>query len=103
MYRSSVLWTNQVFPVPVFPKTQTIGPSFVNSCSFFCFNLGRNLSMASASEDGEDESLTRQVLNMILENNAIRDTAFPYITGYITFNVIILVLLIYISVRISIR
>jgi hypothetical protein len=57
----------------------------------------------AASEDGEDESLTRQVLNMVLENNAIRDTAFPYITGYIVFNVIILILLIYISVRISIK
>lgn len=57
----------------------------------------------ASSEDGDEDSLTKQVLNMILENNAIRDTAFPYITGYITFNVIILVLLIYISVRISIR
>jgi hypothetical protein len=57
----------------------------------------------ASSEDGEDESLTRQVLNMILENNAIRDTAFPYITGYLVFNIIILILLIYISVRISLR
>jgi len=56
-----------------------------------------------ASEIDEEESLTKQVLNMILENNAIRDTAFPYITGYIVFNVIILVLLIYISVRISLK
>ena len=40
---------------------------------------------------------------MILENNAFRDTAFPFITGYLVFNVIILVLLIYISVRISLR
>jgi hypothetical protein len=53
--------------------------------------------------DDEDESLTKQVLNMILENNAIRDTAFPYITGVIVFNIIVLVLLIYISVRISIK
>jgi len=57
----------------------------------------------ASSEDGEEDSLTKQVLNMILENNALRDTAFPYITGYITFNVIILILLIYISVRISIK
>ena len=55
------------------------------------------------SEDGEEESLTKQVLNMLLENNALRDTAFPYLTGYLVFNVIILILLIYISVRISIR
>jgi hypothetical protein len=40
---------------------------------------------------------------MLLENNAIRDTAFPYLTGYLVFNIVILVLLIYISVRISLR
>ena len=40
---------------------------------------------------------------MILENNALRDTVFPYLTGYIVFNVVIMILLIYISVRISIR
>jgi hypothetical protein len=55
------------------------------------------------SEDGEDESLTRQVLNMILENNAIQGAVFPYITGFLIFNLLVLVLLIYISVRISIR
>jgi hypothetical protein len=53
-------------------------------------------------EDTED-SLSKQVLNMILENNAIRDTAFPFITGYLVFNIVILILLIYISVRISLR
>jgi len=50
-------------------------------------------------DDSEDESLTRQVLNMVLENNAL----FPYITGWLVFNVIILVMLIYISVKISIK
>jgi len=55
------------------------------------------------SEIDEEETLTKQILNMILENNAVRDTAFPYITGFIVFNVIILILLIYISVRISIK
>jgi len=53
--------------------------------------------------DETEDSITRQVLNMVLENNAIRDTAFPFITGYVVFNVIILILLIYISVRISLR
>jgi len=43
------------------------------------------------------------MLNMVLENNALRDTAFPFITGYIVFNILILALLIYISVRISLR
>jgi len=59
--------------------------------------------MANSEVDQDEESLTKQVLNMLLENNAIRDTAFPYLTGYLVFNIIILVLLIYISVRISLR
>jgi hypothetical protein len=59
--------------------------------------------MANSEIDQDEESLTKQVLNMLLENNAIRDTAFPYLTGYLVFNIIILVLLIYISVRISLR
>jgi len=54
-------------------------------------------------EDENEESLSKQVLNMVLENNALRDTAFPFITGYIVFNVLILALLIYVSVRISLR
>lgn len=56
-----------------------------------------------ASDDDTEESLTKQVLNMIIDNNAIRETAFPYLTGYLVFNVIILALLIYISIRISIK
>jgi hypothetical protein len=56
-----------------------------------------------ADDTESEESLTKQVLNMILENNALRDTAFPYLAGYLVFNIIILVLLIYISIRISLR
>ena len=59
--------------------------------------------MANSEVDQDEESLTKQVLNMLLENNAIRDTAFPYLTGYLVFNIVILVLLIYISVKISLR
>ena len=59
--------------------------------------------MSSENGDESEDTLTKQVLNMLLENNAIRDTAFPYLTGYIVFNVIILILLIYISVRISLK
>ena len=57
----------------------------------------------SVTDDESDETLTKQVLNMILENNALRDSVSPYLTGYLVFNVIILVLLIYISVRISLK
>ena len=61
--------------------------------------------MAANSESGDEseETLTKQVLNMILENHALRDSVSPYLTGYILFNVVILILLIYISVKISIR
>jgi len=55
------------------------------------------------TDDESEETLTKQVLNMILENHALRDSVFPYLTGYLVFNVLILVLLIYISVKISIR
>jgi len=47
----------------------------------------------------EDDSLSKQLLNMILENSAV----FTFITGYLIFNIIILALLIYISIRISLR
>jgi hypothetical protein len=55
------------------------------------------------TDDESEETLTKQVLNMILENHALRDSVFPYLTGYLVFNVLILVLLIYISVRISLK
>jgi len=52
-----------------------------------------------ANEESDDESLTRQVLNMVLENNVVT----PYLTGWFVFNVIILCLLIYISIKISLK
>lgn len=59
--------------------------------------------MPSSEVDETEESLTKQVLNMILENNAIRSSVAPYLTGYVVFNVVILILLIYISVKISLK
>jgi hypothetical protein len=47
----------------------------------------------------EDESLTKQVLTMVLENQAL----FPYLVGWAAFNVVILILLIYISIKITLR
>ena len=55
--------------------------------------------MNRSMDDSDDESLTKQVLNMVLENNAI----FPYLVGWFVFNIVILVLIIYISVKISLR
>ena len=51
------------------------------------------------AKDELDDSLTKQVLNMILENNAF----MPYIVGWMVFNVVILALVIYISIRISFK
>ena len=56
-----------------------------------------------ASDDDTEESLTKQVLNMILENNAVRGAVLPYLGGWIVFNIVILILVIYISVRISLK
>jgi cytochrome oxidase assembly protein ShyY1 len=56
--------------------------------------------MAASSEDGEtDESLTKQLLNMILENNAVT----PYIVMWVMIHIIILIILLYVAIRISIR
>jgi len=49
--------------------------------------------------DEVDESLSKQVLNMALENTGL----LSVLTGYVVFNVAILILLIYISVRISLK
>jgi len=54
------------------------------------------------SDDETDEPLSKQILNMVLDNNAVR-AAYPWLTGYIVFNIIILALLIYISIRISFK
>jgi hypothetical protein len=45
----------------------------------------------------EDESLTRQVMSMVLENQAL----FPYLVGWAAFNVVILILLVYIAIRLT--
>jgi len=47
-------------------------------------------------EAGED-SLTRQVMAMVLENQAL----FPYLVGWAAFNVVILILLVYIAIRLT--
>jgi len=49
--------------------------------------------------DEEDDSLSKQVLNLVLENTGL----LSVLTGYIVFNVAILILLVYISVRISLK
>jgi len=50
-------------------------------------------------EEQDDESLTRQVINILFENRVITTLA----GGWVVFNIIILVLLIYISIRISLK
>jgi hypothetical protein len=93
--------TAHVLPMPEGPTTTTTRPSLENSSRVFCLEpLEKYLSMDEETDEG---SLSKQMLSMILENNAIRDTAYPYLTGWIVFNVVVMILLIYISVRISLR
>jgi len=49
--------------------------------------------------DDNDESLSKQVMNLALENTGL----LYVLKGYVVFNVAILILLIYISVRISLK
>ena len=86
--------TAQDLPMPERPRTHTAGPRLVNSYSVFCLGLTRKRSM-----DEEDESLSKQVMNLVLENTGL----LSVLTGYIVFNVAILILLVYISVRISLK
>jgi hypothetical protein len=55
--------------------------------------------MAHGSDDEDEGDLSKQVMNILLQNNALKGT----LTGYLAFNVVILLLLIYISVRISLK
>jgi hypothetical protein len=51
----------------------------------------------------EKDDLTNQILNMVLENNAIRERVYPLATVYIVFNIIILFVLLYIAIKVSIK
>lgn len=51
-----------------------------------------------AVEDEPDESLTKQILNMVLENNALT----PYLVIWIVFNIVLLTLLLYVAIRVTI-
>jgi len=52
----------------------------------------------SEMADETDESLTKQMLNLVLENNVLT----PYVIMWVVFNVILLALLLYVSSRVSI-
>jgi len=49
--------------------------------------------------DDDDDSLTKQVLSLLFENNAF----MPYIGAWILYNAFILVLVVYIAIRISLK
>lgn len=51
----------------------------------------------------ESDSLTAQLLNMVLENNAFKEKILPYVITWLVFNIILLALVIYVSVRITFR
>ena len=56
------------------------------------------LSMSDDVDDSDD-SLTKQILSLALENNAF----IPYIGAWLFYNVLILVVLVYIAIRISLN
>jgi hypothetical protein len=52
--------------------------------------------MSSESGD-DDESLTRQILSLVWENNAF----VPYVGAWLLYNVLVLCLLVYIAIRLG--
>jgi len=50
-------------------------------------------------DDPEDESISKQILNLMFENQIFSIFA----GGWVVFNMVVLVLLIYISIRISLK
>ena len=55
------------------------------------------------AKDEKESDLTSQILNMVLENNAVRERVYPLALVYIIFNILILVVLLYIAIKVSIR
>lgn len=53
----------------------------------------------SETADDVDDSLTRQLLNIVLENNALT----PYFITWIVFNIALLALIMYVAVRVSLK
>ena len=51
----------------------------------------------SSSESGDDESLTRQILSLVWENNAF----VPYVGAWLLYNVLVLCLLVFIAIRLG--
>jgi len=51
----------------------------------------------------EKDDLTSQILNMVLENNAVRERVYPFAIVYIIFNVLIFVVLLYIALRVTLK
>jgi len=49
--------------------------------------------------DDEDESLTKQITNMLWENNAV----FFYGGAWLLYNLLVIVLLVYIAIRLTVR
>ena len=93
----SLCLTSVVFPVPGFPWTHVSLPG-ANIAShgldgFSDFML-RNRSMSSDS--GDDESLTRQILSLLWENNAF----VPYIGAWLLYSMLVLILLVYIAIKV---
>jgi hypothetical protein len=72
-------------------RPRSVKNPFIFGCLFLI-----NRSMTTPDED---DSISRQILNMVLENKFITTIA----GGWVVFNILILALLIYISIRISLK
>jgi hypothetical protein len=88
--------TSVVFPVPGFPWTHIKTPGCAKIGSFISDLFLRNRSMSSESGD-DDESLTRQILSLVWENNAF----VPYVGAWLLYNILVLCLLVYIAIRLG--
>jgi hypothetical protein len=76
------------------PLFRAVGPASLKKGRL---RLHRGFFFRTTSRMEEDESLTRQVMSMVLENQAL----FPYLVGWAAFNVVILILLVYIAIRLT--
>ena len=55
------------------------------------------------AKEEKESDLTSQILNMVLENNAVRERVYPFAIVYIIFNVLIFVVLLYIALRVTMK
>jgi hypothetical protein len=53
--------------------------------------------MTSSESGDEDESLTRQILSLVWENNAF----VPYVGAWLLYNILVLCLLVFVALKVG--